>query len=111
MTLLNINSDYKKSLVFEESKKFFSSGGGTVIWINGKWSDKNELWFLQPKNEKFYLSEKVPTPLSRFVGLDDYCLSVQSYVNDRYEIAGIRCVNNCYFFCELDKNSENLIKS
>jgi hypothetical protein len=26
---------------------------------------------------------------------------VQSFYDGKYEIAGIRCKNKCYFFCEL----------
>jgi hypothetical protein len=101
MSLLRVDCESKKRQIFSEAERIFSSGNGTVIWINGKWSHDNATWELFPSQHKFFLSKIVESPMKRFVGRDEFCLTVQSFYDGKYEIAGIRCKNKCYFFCEL----------
>lgn len=100
MTLLEVQSIEDKRAVIKVAKEFFGYGGGTVIWIDGKWDFELEEWRRFETNASFSLSKIVETPLKKFVGKDDYCMSVQSYYMAQYELAGIRCYNECYFFCE-----------
>lgn len=100
MKLLQIHSDKEKKTVFNVAREFFGSGGGTVLWIDGKWMyDKDEYRMLNT-NKSFYSSKKVGSPLKKFHGRDDYCLTIMSYFKDQYEIGPIRCFNECYFFCQ-----------
>lgn len=107
MSLLEVNSESEKKKLFKISGEFFGSGGGTVIWIDGKWMYDKEEWRKYRTNERFSLSKKIQTPLAKFFGNDDYCLSVQSYFMAQYEIAPIRCFNKCYFFCEYKIKKKN----
>ena len=104
MKLLKIHSDKEKKTVFNVARGFFGSGGGTVLWIDGKWMYDKDEYRMYQTNETFYSSAKIGNPQKKFHGQGDYCLSVMSYFKDQYEIAPIRCNNECYFFCQ--KNIE-----
>ncbi|KAG5680156.1 hypothetical protein PVAND_009681 [Polypedilum vanderplanki] len=104
MTLLDVRSDCDRDMLFEQSKKFFSIGGGTVLYINGKYSSDDNVWLRQPNNEKLQWTNEVQSPLKRFEGHDEYCLVVYSGIGtNKYEIASIRCKNACYFFCQFEQ--------
>ncbi|CAG9804831.1 unnamed protein product [Chironomus riparius] len=100
MKLLQIHSDKEKKTVFNVAREFFGSGGGTVLWIDGKWMYDKEEYRMFETNVTFYSSKKIGSPQKKFHGQDHYCLTIMSYFKDQYEISPIRCFNECYFFCQ-----------
>lgn len=101
MDLLEINSDDEKFKIFEESQKLFGSGGGTRIWINGKWSSSASSWLSHPRNESFYLtSDHVELNNWGAAEIDGQCLAVESYRKDKYHIGSCACRGRHYFYCE-----------
>jgi Lectin C-type domain len=100
MSLLEMNSDEEKSLVYTETKKYFGSGGGTRIWVNGKWSDEASAWVSYPKNESFYLTSDHLEKRWNRAEVEGQCLSVESMFRERYHISAVPCTGQHYFYCE-----------
>lgn len=100
MTLLEVSSSDEHERIFEETKSIFGSGGGTRIWINGKWSSTSDAWLAFPKNETFYLNiEHVEQRYGRKPS-DGECLAIESNRVDKYHISSVPCSGKHYFYCE-----------
>lgn len=98
MKLFKINSSYKQNLIFNHTENFFSSGGGTRIWVNGHWSSDGQQWLSYPDNEVVF----TPTQSNIFYHYTDdrYCLAIESFEINTYEIARVPCSATNYFYCE-----------
>lgn len=93
MKLYKINSNYKQNLIFYHTEKMFSSGGGTRIWVNGKWSSDHQKWLSYPDKEVIF-------PSSESYERDEHCLAIQSFRRNLYDIASVSCIATNYFYCE-----------
>lgn len=102
MTLMRVQTSQDFKALSSVAKELFGQGNGTVIWIEGKWDFDVKEWRTYGTNKSLTLYKKFETPLERFHGLDNYCLSIQSYFLGRYEVAPVRCKHKCYFFCEYE---------
>lgn len=103
MTLLEMNSDLEKQRVFDETEKIFGTGGGTRIWMNGKYSVDENAFLSHPKNERFYITnEQIENgPYGSRNGFSDgECLAVESWYQGRYHISSVPCRGAHYFYCE-----------
>lgn len=101
MDLLEINTDDEKFKIYEETQKLFGSGGGTRIWINGKWSSSEGAWLSHPSNKRFFLtSEHVELMSWRATETDGQCLAVESTRREKYHIGSCECSGQHYFYCE-----------
>ncbi|KAG5669704.1 hypothetical protein PVAND_017586 [Polypedilum vanderplanki] len=101
MTLLEINSNEERVKVTEETTKIFGSGGGTRIWINGKYSSKVEGWLSVPREERFFLTqEHIETNYYNSEPKDGDCLTIESTQREKYHISAVSCNGRHYFYCE-----------
>lgn len=100
MELLEISSENVKIRIYEETKNLFGSGGGTRIWINGKWSKSKNQWLTHPKNLSFYLTtDHVADRGWGVIEQDGNCLAIESMRRDLYQISSCSCLGNHYFYC------------
>jgi hypothetical protein len=100
MTLFSITSNDELKEVFSNARHYFGTGGGTVIWINGKWSARKLGWYDFPQHESFYLTERF-NDLERYKGAYGRCLAIESPAGGDYEIKNFKCDNENYFYCKL----------
>ncbi|KAL7014439.1 hypothetical protein ACKWTF_015926 [Chironomus riparius] len=100
MTLLEINSDHEKSRIYDETEKIFGTGGGTRIWMNGKYSRTEDAFLSHPKNVKFFVTnDQVEERYGRKFS-DGECLSIESLYQAKYHISAVPCGGAHYFYCE-----------
>lgn len=101
MVLLEINSEEEKIKVYEETNKIFGSGGGTSLWVNGRWSSGEGEWLAVPRNEKFYLTtDHVELMSWGVVEAEGKCMCMRSFRVDKYHIDSCDCEVSQYFYCE-----------
>lgn len=100
MTLLEINSDHEKSRIYDETEKIFGSGGGTRIWMNGKYSITEDAFLSHPKNVKFFITnDQIEERYGRKF-TDGECLAIESWYKGKYHISAVPCGGAHYFYCE-----------
>ncbi|XP_070508486.1 uncharacterized protein [Chironomus tepperi] len=100
MTLLEINSDHEKTRIYDETEKIFGTGGGTRIWMNGKYSLTEDAFLSHPKNVKFFITnDQIEERYGRKF-TNDECLAIESYYVGRYHISAVPCGGAHYFYCE-----------
>lgn len=97
MTLLDVDSDHDKQRIFEETEKIFGSGGGTRIWMNGKYSVAEKVFLSAPKDQKMFITND-QIEGGRFS--DGECLAVESWRRGKYQISSVPCRAESYFYCE-----------
>ena len=100
MKLLEVQSITEMRTLFKFTKQIFGTGGATVIWIEGLWEYEYQEWRKYGTNQSLARSNELNILPKRFVGRDDYCLSIQSYFIGQYELAPMRCYHKCYFYCQ-----------
>jgi len=100
MTLLEINSDHEKTRVYDETEKIFGTGGGTRIWMNGKYSITEDAFLSHPMNVKFYVTNDMIEERRGRKFSDGECLAIESWYKGRYHISAVPCGGSHYFYCE-----------
>lgn len=100
MTLLDFGTEHDKRRVFEETEKIFGTGGGTRIWMNGKYSVEQEGFMALPQNEKMSIkTDEIDNGKWKKFS-DGECLAVESFYAGRYHLSAVPCRGEHYFYCE-----------
>ncbi|CAH1735158.1 unnamed protein product [Chironomus riparius] len=92
MKFLKITDDEMKQKVFDGTRKIFGIGGGTALWIDGKWNENKRIW------DSWHDGSKVEVyPVERMLG---DCTRIFSPLSRKYEISSSKCELTSYFYCE-----------
>ena len=91
MKFLRILDNKIKQKAFEVSKKVFGVGGGSALWIDGKWNELTGNWYTT-NHEQLLIH-----PNDRILG---DCMRIFSPLGQKFEISSARCSLQSYFYCE-----------
>lgn len=92
MQLLRLDGDDVKHQVFEKLEGIFGVGGGTALWIDGKYDEgkrKFTSWHGESGVESY-----------RTFGNTDICLRIESPRGEDFKVSSAWCTFSYYFLCQ-----------